>query len=425
MKARFKLISTIVAMCLVITLGVFGILAVKTLNMSVGGNITFSADGLSLEVSQGVFKTTGGAEYTGITTQTDKLQAFAIDTNTKLGDIQDKIDSWTNLDLYLDSKGDAVLHFSVTNKMTTPLFVYIATELGTNTNENMDLVVSQSGVPVEAGQTKSFEITFDILDTSINAGLTGFVIDVDFEKSERPLPKAQYKIDTQTGLETTEIDYYYVEMGTYNGKPVRWRYVASRNGTKYDGTSDLLSMSGYYILETEIPISIMYLSINKFDVDTYKHTTEGYTHINANDYGLSDIRAYLTNTGSGGFMDVLGISEDNEIYQMIKPRSLIDLYSKIRPDGKGIDKTNTKHSLSLTGDKDISSQSDKFWILSQQESLAFFKDNKSRIWGGGTYYWLRTPLGSTGGLPCSITVHGEISNHRVDGTYGTRPAFKI
>ena len=46
MKAKTKLIATLMAMCLVITLGVFGILAVKTLNMSVGGNITFSAEGI-------------------------------------------------------------------------------------------------------------------------------------------------------------------------------------------------------------------------------------------------------------------------------------------------------------------------------------------------------------------------------------------
>ena len=141
MKAKTKLIATIMAMCLVITLGVFGILAVKTLNMSVGGNITFSADGVALEVSQGIFKTTDDKDYSNILTQNNKLQAFAINTDTKLSDIQSKIDSWSGLELVMDSKGDAVLHFSVTNKMTTPLYVYVATTLGTNTNDNMSLTV--------------------------------------------------------------------------------------------------------------------------------------------------------------------------------------------------------------------------------------------------------------------------------------------
>ena len=88
MKLKAKLIATIMTMCLVVTLGVIGIFAVKTLNMNVGGNITFSADGLSLEVSAGEFKTEGGATYSNITTQSNKFQEFAIDTNTKLSDIQ-------------------------------------------------------------------------------------------------------------------------------------------------------------------------------------------------------------------------------------------------------------------------------------------------------------------------------------------------
>ena len=423
MKARFKLISTIVAMCLVITLGVFGILAVKTLNMSVGGNITFSADGLSLEVSQGVFKTTGGAEYTGITTQTDKLQAFAIDTNTKLGDIQDKIDSWTNLDLHLDSKGSAVLHFSVTNKMTTPLFVYIATELGANINENMDLVVSPNGTEIGAGETTNFTITFDIIDTNINAGLAGFEVSIDFAKES--LMQTQNKIDTQTGLETTEIDYYYVEMGTYNGEPIRWRYVADSTGVRYDGTSAVTSLSGYFVLETQISTNKMFLSSDKYDETTAKHTTEGYTNINVNDYGLSDIRSYLTNTGSGGFMERFGITTDNSIYKMIKARSLTDLYSAITSNGGSIDRTNTSYSLSLTGEYDISNQSDKFWLLSRQEVSTFFADDASRIWGTGSYYWIRTPNLSNALYTQGVSKTGTQTNNAAFISHGTRAAFVI
>ena len=160
MKAKTKFIATIMSLCLVVTLGVIGIFAVKTLSMSVGGNITFSADGLALEVSQGQFKTTDNSSYSNITTQNNKLQAFAIDTNTKLIDIQSKIDSWSNLELTLDSKGDAILHFSVTNKMTTQLYVYISTNLGSNTNDNMDLVVSPNGAEVSSNETTNFTITF-------------------------------------------------------------------------------------------------------------------------------------------------------------------------------------------------------------------------------------------------------------------------
>ena len=175
MKAKTKLIATLMAMCLVITLGVFGILAVKTLNMSVGGNITFTADGISFEVSKGEFKTTSGAEYTGITTHTGKLQAFAMNTNTKLSDVQDKINSWAGLDLVAtESLGDPVLHFSITNKMEDEILLFDPSiTLGTNINDNMEIIIAPSASSIQALQTQNFTITFHVKDTSINAGLTG------------------------------------------------------------------------------------------------------------------------------------------------------------------------------------------------------------------------------------------------------------
>ena len=175
MKAKTKLIATLMAMCLVITLGVFGILAVKTLNMSVGGNITFTADGIAFEVSKGEFKTTSGSEYTGITAQTGKLQAFAMNTNTKLADVQDKINSWAGLDLVAtESLGDPVLHFSITNLMEDEILSFNPTiTLGTNINDNMEILISPKVANIQATQSQNFTITFHVKDTSINAGLTG------------------------------------------------------------------------------------------------------------------------------------------------------------------------------------------------------------------------------------------------------------
>ena len=175
MKSKTKLIATLMAMCLVITLGVFGILAVKTLNMSVGGNITFTADGISFEVSAGEFKTKSGSEYTGITSQTGKLQAFAMNTNTKLSDVQDKINSWAGLDLVAtESLGDPVLHFSITNKMEDEILSFNPTiTLGTNINNNMEIKIDPAVANIQANQTENFTITFHVKDISINAGLTG------------------------------------------------------------------------------------------------------------------------------------------------------------------------------------------------------------------------------------------------------------
>ena len=180
MKAKTKLIATLMAMCLVITLGVFGILAVKTLNMSVGGNITFNADGVSFTIGQGKFyqsnKTT---EYAGITTQTGKMQGFAMNTNTKLEDVEEEITSWTGLELALDSQGDAVLKFNIKNDMSDKqLYVMFTVSEGTNTNDNMRIICATSEL-IEPTDNKNITITFDILDDSINAGLAGFKIDIN------------------------------------------------------------------------------------------------------------------------------------------------------------------------------------------------------------------------------------------------------
>ena len=184
MKLKTKLIATLMSLCLVVALGVIGIFAVKTLNMSVGGNITFTADGISFTVGNGKFyQAETSTEYANITNQTGKLQGFAMNTNTKLSDVQGKIDSWSGLELALDSKGDAELKFTVTNNMATEaIYLNISINLGTNTNDNMNIVVTPSVPTINANQSQEVSILFDILDTNINAGLTGFEVAIEFVK---------------------------------------------------------------------------------------------------------------------------------------------------------------------------------------------------------------------------------------------------
>ena len=181
MKRKTKLFMTFSALCLVVALGVIGIFAVKTLNMSVGGNITFSAEGLDFSISDGTFETTAGAEYPGVNTDNTKLKGFAMNTNTKESDVATQKASWTGLNLTMSSLGDVVLVFTVTNNMTENLVTTIeVTTLGTNTNNNMEIVVA--GGTVTKGTPKEMSITFHIKDTNINAGLTGFSVAVNFAK---------------------------------------------------------------------------------------------------------------------------------------------------------------------------------------------------------------------------------------------------
>ena len=213
MKKRTKLGLIAMSLCLVVALGVIGIFAVKTLNMTVGGNITFTADGISFTVGQGKFyKTDKTTEYANITKQSGKMQGFAMNTNTTLADVSDKIASWAGLELALDSQGDAVLKFNIKNDMADKvIYVSFDVTLGTNTNDNMNIIVPTSE---EIGPTdnKNIEITFDILDDTINAGLAGFKVDIaisDTEGGGVVIPDDAIIVDKTTGTVTNKTETKY------------------------------------------------------------------------------------------------------------------------------------------------------------------------------------------------------------------------
>ena len=181
MKTKTKLIATLMAMCLVISLGVIGILAVTSLNMTIGGNINFFADGVSFTVGEGKFYEENGTTlYTGITSQTGVMQGFSMDTDTKLSAVSGAIDTWSGLDLGLDNRGDAILKFNVANDMDNKeLYIMFTVIHGKNTNNNMRIVCANSE-KLAAGASKTVEIKFDILSMDINAGLEGFEIKLTF-----------------------------------------------------------------------------------------------------------------------------------------------------------------------------------------------------------------------------------------------------
>ena len=60
MKQKTRLLMTIISMCLVITLGVIGILAVKKLDLNIGGNVSFTAEGVDITIENGAFTVKGG-----------------------------------------------------------------------------------------------------------------------------------------------------------------------------------------------------------------------------------------------------------------------------------------------------------------------------------------------------------------------------
>ena len=111
---------------------------------------------------------------------------------------------------------------------------------------------------------------------------------------------------------------------------------------------------------------------------------------------------------------------------MINARRLVDLYSQIvGVEGTAIPKNKqSSYCFSLTGDKDVSNQSDKFWLMSDYEAMTFFETDETRSWG--VSYWLRSPYINDSGDVHMVQIAGSISTLglvRYDHT--VRPCFKI
>ena len=206
MNQKTKLIATLMSMCLVLALGVIGILAVRTLNMKIGGNITFNAEGIAFTVGEGKFYEDDATTlYTGISSQTGKMQGFSMDTDTKLTDVSAAIATWTDLELGLDNRGDSILKFNVSNDMDdSDLNIIFIVVYGENINENME-IVSSTTETIAGGSNKNISIKFDICDMNINAGIEDFEIKLTFTKNIEVT--SQGIVTNQTNSMFTNVKY--------------------------------------------------------------------------------------------------------------------------------------------------------------------------------------------------------------------------
>jgi hypothetical protein len=101
------------------------------------------------------------------------------------------------------------------------------------------------------------------------------------------------------------------------------------------------------------------------------------------------------------------------------------LYSNIESNGTAIGNSNSKFALSLSGEKGILNQIDKFWLMSNSEVRTFFEDDISRVWGKN--YWTRTRYGSAN-MSNAFYVNattGVFNVNIVSTEMTVRPAFKI
>ena len=184
MKQKTKLVVTVMAMCLVLTLGVFGILAVKTLNMSVGGNITFNASGINATISQGTLSSTGSWVTAGDADA--KLKEVKVTTDKTETQINSELATWQGLNLLFNKNGDNVtITFTITNNSASEL-LSISTSVTVATSKNASATIFPSSTILNSNKSQQFVITFSVDDKTINANLQEFeiVVGLNTEKQE-------------------------------------------------------------------------------------------------------------------------------------------------------------------------------------------------------------------------------------------------
>ena len=180
MKSKFKIFGIALAMCLVVIMLTVGVYSLRNVDMTIGGNITYTADGIVATVSQGVL---GGSS----SDVSGKMQSFSIAKNTSLDDTATQRATWQGLVLAFDENGTEVtIKFTIKNDHDTKdLSVSITVNAGSDV-ENATIQVQKDGGALansvsdtlSHGATGNYTISFKVTDVDFDAHINSFAIAV-------------------------------------------------------------------------------------------------------------------------------------------------------------------------------------------------------------------------------------------------------
>ena len=185
MKKTTKIISLALSFCMVLALGIIGVLAVQNLNLEIGGNISFTAEGVKATITKG--DENGENVVTGGTVvETGKMEVFAIDTSKTESEWQNssKAQSWKNLQFTFGDTGTTTFKFTVKNDQpTTSTNEYLLVTTAATPGEwsNAEIAITRAKL-LAPQQSTTVEVTFTVQDTDTNASMTGFNIELGLER---------------------------------------------------------------------------------------------------------------------------------------------------------------------------------------------------------------------------------------------------
>ncbi len=487
-KHKISIMLNLATLCLALVAVVFGVYSLKQARMGVNGSLGFVAHDVKANI---VTSITGSvAEANATYSKTDKPFKPSGDAGITLnGDTQNI--SFTR---YFSDNGTVnnkpapiKVSFKITNQSKFDIRVDVSTP---TLPTGVTMTTDKSSIKI--AQNKSGNITATFYLDSSSTGLTttpitGLTLELSrfvFKKSDIPV---KYKAD---GL----LSNYYIEYGT--GKvgsatyALNW-FVIGTLGT--DGQiapldpaknfTATLSTTGdtRNILNNDVTYAFMsdyiltsgggttngtkYVPFNNnvfYNTKDDKCYSNEYTSVLANDYSISAVRAYLngktvntatddstpdvfkpgTTTTTNLNFFTQNTLKDNDIYTLIQPRILDDMYQMM-----GVSDKSSKLYGNLTPPTAVEgisgTDADAFWLLSQKEAdLLWLSDNTKRVGkiqapnseGSSSYtasgdsWWLRSPNLSDSSFASYVSsagITGSSKKEVFETSYGVRPAFLI
>ena len=409
MKLKTKLASLIIGFVMVASMLFFGVWAASSANVTLGGTISFN--------STNVFATVTGS-ISGAATGDCTLDTLEF-TSTNTPDTS----TWANKNITFNETNLVTIKINIENEASDrPLYAKVTDTYGdvVNVTKTLDKTEAQT---ITEGTSVEFTITMKVDNPDLSVDTTGYGYHVYL--SNDPIEAT----DVTLNYDATN-NYYYVEMGTYNEAPVRWRLVSTDGKTKFNATSTApilyKGQTGYFILETVRQGAI-------YD--------KPYDASDNNDYSSSDVRNYLTTestlTDGTSFIGDLKIATTDDIYKNILARSISDL---------SVDAVWSEGPIS-NAEYSIKSGNDKIWLPSVKELYTMvgggtFNGNgfssqlpqevyKNLMWyadisddTSGICYYLRSPNLNNSALVYAWDFHGPFYSGAYASTgYAFRPMF--
>ena len=179
MKVKTKLIASIMSICLVCAVFAIGVFALKTANLKIGGDVSFSATGVEADIKN--------VTLTGATTNDQVLATGKINTSMTQAEIDSTFQNWQTLKLDFDADAtDIELKFDIANTSTNAdnyieinydysfttanpnVDVFPGDENAEDVWENNNYILAPKGATPAAGDYETFTLKFRVVDKELN-----------------------------------------------------------------------------------------------------------------------------------------------------------------------------------------------------------------------------------------------------------------